>query len=241
MTSTALRHRLAGVALLALGLSLAGLAQAHPHGWIDLRMRLMFDDEGRLEALHQSWRMDPFYSLVILEELGQAAGEGGLEAGLDQLGVEIRDNLAPQGYFTELRLDGEKVALGEVSEYTVMERGGRVEFVFLLPLAEPLGLGDETLRYQVFDPTYYIEVVHEEDDGSPLDDALVASGRACATRIVPADPDPERVMCTLPTPVSLTTRHRLSSLRVRTTSHPRATARHRYSSVAVTPKRSFPI
>ncbi|PXX95066.1 hypothetical protein CR157_19445 [Halomonas sp. LBP4] len=194
MTSVSLRHRLVGVALLTLGLSLPGLAQAHPHGWIDLRMRLMFDDEGRLEALYQSWRMDPFYSLVVLEELGQAEGEGGLEAGLDRLGVEIRDNLAPQGYFTELRLDGEVVALGEVNEYTVMERGGRVEFVFLLPLAEPLVLGGETLRYQVFDPSYYIEVVHEDDDGTPRDDALVVSGRECTTGILPADPDPERVM-----------------------------------------------
>ncbi|PMR67049.1 DUF1007 family protein [Halomonas heilongjiangensis] len=195
MTSATLRHRLAGVFLLALGLSLAAPVQAHPHGWIDLRMRLVFDDDGRLEALHQSWRMDPFYSLVVLEELGQAAGEGGLEAGLDQLGVEIRDNLAPQGYFTELRLDDEKVALGEVDEYTVMERDGRVEFVFLLPLAEPLALGGETLRYQVFDPSYYIEVVHEEEeDGEPLDDALVVSGRECVTGVIPPDPDPERVM-----------------------------------------------
>lgn len=194
MTSVSLRRHLVGVALLTLGLSLPGLARAHPHGWIDLRMRLMFDDEGRLEALYQSWRMDPFYSLVVLEELGQAAGEAGLEAGLDQLGVEIRDNLAPQGYFTELRLDGEEVTLGEVSEYTVMERGGRVEFVFLLPLAEPLALGEETLRYQVFDPSYYIEVVHEDDDDTPLDDALVVNGRECTTGILPADPDPERVM-----------------------------------------------
>ena len=88
------RHlRLAAVALLCFAMS--GLAHAHPHGWIDLRMRLVVDDEGRLTGLHQSWRMDPFYSLVVLEELGQAGGEGGLEAALDQLGSEIRDNLVP--------------------------------------------------------------------------------------------------------------------------------------------------
>ncbi|MFY0991762.1 DUF1007 family protein [Halomonas sp. C05BenzN] len=193
MIPAAVRSRLTGVALLTIGLGLPALGQAHPHGWIDLRMRLIFDDDGRLEALYQSWRMDPFYSLVVLEELGRAAGEEGLESGLDQLGMEIRDNLTPQGYFTELRLDGEPVPLGEVSEYTVMERGGRVEFVFLLPLAEPLPVAGETLRYQVFDPTYYIEMVHEDDDGTPLDDALVVSGRECVTSIIPADPDPERI------------------------------------------------
>ncbi|MCG6659725.1 DUF1007 family protein [Halomonas campisalis] len=189
-------RRWLGFATLAAALLLApGLTLAHPHGWIDMRMRLVVDDQGRLEGLHQAWRMDPFYSLVILEELEHAAGGGGLEAGLDQLGGEIRENLRPHDYFTELRLDGERLALGEVSEYTVMSRGGRVEFIFLLPLATPQPLRDKTLHYKVFDPTYYLEVVHEAEDNTPLDDALVVGGElACTTRIVPADPDPERVM-----------------------------------------------
>ncbi|TFH85824.1 DUF1007 family protein [Billgrantia azerbaijanica] len=174
---------------------LPGLALAHPHGWIDLSVRLLLDEAGRATALYQSWRMDPFYSLVVLEELEQAGGEAGLDAGLDQLGGEIRDNLRPHDYFTELSLDGEPLALGEVEEYTVLARDGRVEFHFRLPLVEPRALAGRTLRYRVFDPTYYLEVVHEAEGDAPRDDALTVSGaRACRTRILPADPDPERVM-----------------------------------------------
>ncbi|MDZ7851916.1 MAG: DUF1007 family protein [Halomonas sp.] len=168
---------------------------AHPHGWIDLRMRLVLDDQGRLEALQQSWRLDPFYSLVVLEELEREQGGGGLEAALDQLGSEIRDNLSPQGYFTELQLGDERLGLGEVDNYTVLERDGRIEFVFLLPLTEPRVIEGETLSYRVFDPTYYIEVVHEADGNEPLDDALVVGGElVCETRILAAEPDPERVL-----------------------------------------------
>ncbi|WP_254275957.1 DUF1007 family protein [Halomonas sp. 3H] len=189
------RRHLALAATLLLCLAMSGLAQAHPHGWIDLRMRLVVDDEGRLTGLHQAWRMDPFYSLVVLEELGRAEGEGGLEAGLDQLGLEIRNNLVDQGYFTELRLDGEPLALAEVNDYTVLERGGRVEFIFLLPLETPTALNGRMLRYQVFDPTYYIEVVHEEEDGAPAGDALALGGELdCEAHILPADPDPAKVM-----------------------------------------------
>ncbi|WP_431025055.1 DUF1007 family protein [Halomonas sp. H5] len=178
--------------LIALGLPLS--VQAHPHGWIDLGVRVILDDQGRVEALHQRWRMDPFYSLVLLEELGRAQGDEPMEARLDQLGLEIRDTLAPQGYFTEVSHGGDALALGEVSEYTVMERGGRVEFIFLLPLDEPRPLGEATLRYRVFDPTYYIEVVHEADDRAPREDALVVGGdHECETRILPADPDPAQV------------------------------------------------
>lgn len=195
MTSDLLPRRLSALIVLLLCAALPGLLQAHPHGWIDLRMRLVLDDGGRLTALQQSWRMDPFYSLVILEELGRAEEGESLEAGLDQLGVDIRDNLSSQGYFTELDIGGDPVLFGEVSEYTVLERGGRVEFVFLLPLAQPRALEGRTLRYRVFDPTYYLEVVHEADGDMPDDDALVVGGETtCEARILPADPDPQRIL-----------------------------------------------
>lgn len=190
-----LRRHLGLAAAALLCLAASGLAQAHPHGWIDLRMRLVVDDEGRLTGLHQSWRMDPFYSLVVLEELGRAGGEGGLDAALDQLGSEIRDNLVPYGYYTELRLGDDKLTFDSVNDYTVLERGGRVEFIFLLPLAEPQPLAGQVLSYQVFDPTYYIEMVHEDENGVPAEDSLRVGGELdCETRIHQADPDPELVM-----------------------------------------------
>ena len=68
------------------------LAMAHPHGWIDMSVRVITDDNGVAIGLHQTWRMDPFYSLVVFEELQQVPG-GSMEEGLDQLGGEIRDNV----------------------------------------------------------------------------------------------------------------------------------------------------
>ncbi|MGO1394312.1 MAG: DUF1007 family protein [Halomonas sp.] len=169
-------------------------ARAHPHGWIDLSVRVITDDEGVVSGLHQTWRMDPFYSLVVFEELQQVENAS-LEEGLDQLGTEIRDNLSGEHYLTEVRINDELQALGEVSEYTAMERDGRLVFMFILPLESPQPLADATLTYQVFDPTYYIEVVHEEEGGQPRDDALILQGEpACELSVIAADPDPERVM-----------------------------------------------
>lgn len=167
---------------------------AHPHGWIDLSVRVIMDEQGVVSGLHQTWRMDPFYSLVVFEELQQVENAS-LEEGLDQLGKEIRDNLATQHYLTEISINGEPQALGEVSEYTALERDGRLTFMFILPLETPQPLTDGMLSYQVFDPTYYIEVVHEEEGGEPRDDALILHGEpACELAILPADPDPDVVM-----------------------------------------------
>jgi len=169
-------------------------ARAHPHGWIDVSVRIITDDQGMVSGLHQTWRMDPFYSLVVFEELQQVQNAS-LEQGLDQLGKEIRDNLSGQHYLTEVRINDEPQALGEVSEYTALERDGRLTFMFILPLETPQPLADSLLRYQVFDPTYYIAVVHEEEGGQPRDDALILNGEpACELSILPADPDPEVVM-----------------------------------------------
>ncbi len=190
----ALSLRLPGLICLVIGVLLSLPAVAHPHGWIDLRVSLVLDDKDRLAALQQSWRLDPFYSLVVLEELEREHGMEGLDAALDQLGSEMRDNLSPQGYFTELELDGDRLELAEVDDYTVLERDGRVEFVFLLPLTESRVIRGATVAYQVFDPTYYIEVVHEAEGDGPARDALAVGGQLdCKTRILPADPDPEKV------------------------------------------------
>ncbi|MBR2512466.1 MAG: DUF1007 family protein [Halomonas sp.] len=183
----------------ALAIGLAGLfispsVLAHPHGWIDLNVRVVTDDQGVVSALHQTWQMDPFYSLVVFEELQQVPGAD-LTQGLDQLGSEIRNNLAQQHYFTEVRIDGKRQSLGEVTEYTALERDGRLTFMFILPLSSPQPLAGHTLEYQVFDPTYYLEVVHDEEDGSPSEQALILNGEpSCELTILPANPDPELVM-----------------------------------------------
>ncbi|KAE8439656.1 MULTISPECIES: DUF1007 family protein [Halomonadaceae] len=186
--------RRTGQALLVGSLLVSSMAQAHPHGWIDMSVRVITNDVGAVTGLHQTWRMDPFYSLVVMEELQQVPGTS-LEQGLDQLGSEIRDNLTPQHYFTEVRIGEEPQTFGEVTEYTALARDGRLTFMFILPLATPQALSGQVLEYQVFDPTYYIEMVHEEEDNEPSPRALILNGDPdCALSVLPADPDPERVM-----------------------------------------------
>ncbi|WP_447527740.1 DUF1007 family protein [Vreelandella sp. TE19] len=196
-------HRLGGWAtrparLGALAFTLSVLAspgaQAHPHGWIDLSVNVLTDEQGRATALSQTWRMDPFYSLIVFDELSRVE-DASFEEGLDQLGQDIRENLEAQGYFTELWVDGEPQALGEVSEYTTLKRNERLVYMFTLPLAEPVALDGALLEYQIFDPTYYIEVVHEEQNGAPAESALALAGElSCDLSVTPADPDPELVL-----------------------------------------------
>ncbi len=172
------------------------VAVAHPHGWIDLSVNVISDDQGRVTALEQHWRLDPFYSLVVMEELGQVE-DASLEQGIAALGRQMRDNLVPLGFFTEIYLDGKPIETAEVSEYTTRLSNDRLVFMFRLPLATPQPLAGSQLSYQIYDPTYYLEVVHEADTQQRIDaDALTVqqSSPECALSVTPADPDPEVVM-----------------------------------------------
>lgn len=193
MIASSLRRRLQAALLLAVSLS-AGDALGHPHGWVDISVRVLVDENGRMTGLHQTWRMDPFYSLVVFDELSQIE-DASLEQSLDQLGSDIRDNLASQGYFTQAQLDGTPLALGDISQHTVMYRNDRLMFQFILPFAEAHRLDGKVMRYRIFDPTYWLEVVHEQADEQIAPSALTSQRLDhCRLDVELANPDPEKVL-----------------------------------------------
>ena len=99
-------------------------------------------------------------------------------------------NLRDYDYFTVIRADGEKLRLETVEEAAAELRGGRLWLRFTVPLARPVDPRGETLEYAVYDPTYYIEILHMQGDLVAFRGA--GSGN-CLGDIQPPDPDPETV------------------------------------------------
>ncbi|WP_223302732.1 DUF1007 family protein [Halotalea alkalilenta] len=188
-----LYRRTAWSALLAAALlALSQVVQAHPHGWVDYRVEVRFDDQGRVVALREVWRMDPFYSLTLIEEM-EAAGTD--EDGRLKLDQDITETLAAGRYLTHLYAGdvdaGPELGQGEVDEVHVEREGSRILVSFELPLAEPLRPTEQRpLRYQIFDSSYYIEFLHDPDDVAI---SLIDAPEGCESRVIPADPDPSLV------------------------------------------------
>lgn len=180
---------------LALGISvLAGQAAAHPHGWIDVRVNVVVDDEERLVAFEQQWKMDPFYSIALIEELELLAPDNRDEA-LALMAEEMQSNLAPEDFFTELRIDDESMAFDAVETYRLTATDSEVTLHFTLPLASPPVITGQPVVYKIFEPTYFLEMLHDADRDGPLPDSLTVEGPLeCETDIEAADPDPELVM-----------------------------------------------
>jgi ABC-type uncharacterized transport system substrate-binding protein len=154
-------------------LLLTGSIQAHPHVWIDLRVSPQVNEQGQITALRQAWRFDPFYSLVLIEELEKGGPEEEKDQRMDQLALEVVQNLENFDFFTRVTAAGQHQAFESVIEYNLMQVGRRIEFSFVLPLKKPVALQGERLQYQVYDPSYYIEILH-------------SSGRELDTQQLPA-------------------------------------------------------
>jgi ABC-type uncharacterized transport system substrate-binding protein len=163
-------------------------ANAHPHAWVDVRSAPVLDEEGHLVAIEQEWFFDYFYSAFVREEL---EGDGGLtQAGLDQIAAENMAELEQFEYFTDVRSGPSRVALGEPHDVAIGYQGERLWLRFVIPLAAPVMAADGDITYAIYDPTYYIEMLHLEDEPIML---LGNAAASCQGRLVPPNPSMEAV------------------------------------------------
>ena len=168
----------------------ATAANAHPHAWIDMRTALIFDEQGRVGALRVHWTFDEFYTLFATEGMDQD-GDGAPDP--DQLAAlaEVNiTNLAAYGYFTYLKVDGESADYVPPLLYGTEMVDNRLTLQFTLPLLAPADPRQSDITYAVYDPTYYIQVLHVQDDPVALEGAVPGG---CDARIEAPNPTAETI------------------------------------------------
>lgn len=144
-----------------MSLPVSGLS-AHPHAWIDVTVGVLFDESGAVGGIRETWLFDDYYTAFVLAEL--SAGEGGMpaQADIDALMRENMKNLKEYDYFTKIHRGDDTVAFAPVTEMSSTLEGSRLSMTFVIPFeskADPTGSG---LTYSIYDPTYYIEMLHAE-------------------------------------------------------------------------------
>lgn len=176
--------------LVLLGALLPFAVMGHPHNWIDLRIEARFDNDGRVTGLYQKWLFDDYYSVFITEGMdGDGDGKPD-QSQLEGLRKTIFGNLDDFNFFTHIEQEGQKVPCSPVSQGAIRMRSHRLEISFFLPFESPRDPRLSPLSYRVFDPSYYIEMLHAEaKDAIVLDDAP----DGCRHRLKQPNPDPEKV------------------------------------------------
>jgi ABC-type uncharacterized transport system substrate-binding protein len=178
---------LAAMALLSAG---AERAAAHPHAWIDVKVKVLFDDKGRLYALEETWVFDPLYTAFSLDGVKQSKDGSPDQKAVDALMHENMKNIKEYNYLTEVESNGVKAKFSGVRDIRSGHRDKRLRLTFTLLLESPIDTAAGPIEYGVFDPTYYIEMLHAEGGG-----AIELSGAPadCKYRLDPANPNPNAV------------------------------------------------
>ena len=162
---------------------------AHPHASIDVKVQINFKNE-KVISLREIWLFDEYYTAFALDDIVKTKGNLAENRDVNALFKQNIKNLVPYHYYTKLEMGGAQLDFGEVT--TVMTRliGNRVEMTFIAPLLKPVSLEHSSMRYAIFDPSYYIEMLHAESK-----DAIVlnASPQTCSYKLEKPNPDPDKV------------------------------------------------
>ena len=134
-------------------------AQAHPHMWIDAQAALVFDSQGRLEAVRERWKFDEMF--VAYTTQGLADRKGQLPpATLDRMAREWMGALGEpiSHYFTRVAVDGKAVVYGAPRDAKVEwdARRKTMALVFTLPLRQAVAPGAQGVDVDIIDPTYFV-------------------------------------------------------------------------------------
>lgn len=173
------------VVAVAGALAASSAAMAHPHAWIDVKVDVVFDGQGRVAALKQTWLFDVFYSEFAMQNPGVERGEASDAARLAALLDENIGLIAPYEWFTRVEVKKAAVAFSPPTEKSMRLVDGRIEMAFVLTLATPAAIAGSALDYLIFDPSYYIEMLHADNSASIR---LVDAPDGCTHRI--AQPRP---------------------------------------------------
>ena len=171
-----------------LTLSWVTSALGHPHMWVDLESRVVLNiDDGRV-VIQQIWLFDDFFSTSVIEDA--SLDPGGTNAGIQKEIDRIIEALKPYNYYTEIEMGGKNLSSTLVGDVTWEVIENRIKMSFTVAPNESSVSDVQGWSYAIFDPTYYIEMLHEEGATITIDGDLA---QKCSSWIEQPNPSADAV------------------------------------------------
>ncbi|MBD8063979.1 DUF1007 family protein [Devosia sp. PTR5] len=164
----------------ALTVGASGVAEAHPHIFIDAAVDVTFDAQGRVSALHHRWTFDTAFSVWMVQGL-DADGDGNVSsAEMQELADENVGSLAEYGFYTYA---GEGLEFTSAGDQRMTYAGERVTLGFTVNAVTPEPPGHR-FELGVYDPEYYVAISF----GGSEDVHLLDAPPGCSATLEPPKP-----------------------------------------------------
>lgn len=136
--------------------------------------------DGAVTAIRFRWEFDAFFSGAVLGDF-DADGDGRFSA---EESRAVHDGafaaVASEGYFTDIRVDGERIPVRAVRDFRAEAQDDIVAYSFTVDLPAPVDPARHTVSAASYDETYYVDII--PDETTPA----VVEGGTCRYRIGPA-------------------------------------------------------
>ena len=142
-------------------------ALGHPHMWVDLESRVVLSIDDGSVAIQQVWLFDDFFSTSVIED--SSLYPGGPNAGIQKEIERIIEALKPYNYYTEIEMGGKKLSSTLVGDVSWEVIDNRIKMRFTVAPNESSVSDVQGWSYAIFDPTYYIEMLHAEGSSITID------------------------------------------------------------------------
>jgi ABC-type uncharacterized transport system substrate-binding protein len=182
------RRWAASAAFLSALAAAAAPASAHPHVWIEMRSDVVFDEQGQITAMNLMWTFDDGYAQMAIDGL-DANGDGVYSTSeLEPLTKENIASLKDYEFFTVMRFNGQKQALGEVTEFGQIWSNDKLQLHMRVPLQTPVDPTKGEFVAKVYDPDFFIAMDYAKDEPVTV---IGAMPKNCSIVMKPVPSDTE--------------------------------------------------
>ncbi len=154
---------LPALAVLLVAAGISGPLRAHPHVFIDGVTDVVFEN-GKIIGIRQHWTFDNVFSLLLIEDFDANKNRKFDKPEIEALRKGAFAAVREFGYFTHIRLDGKKIAVDRVSEFTASVTKGRISYSFFVPFAKPVDPKTTKVDLGTYDDTFYVSVTYDAID-----------------------------------------------------------------------------
>lgn len=143
---------------------------AHPHIFVDVFVDVEVDSGNKMKNT-VTWRFDPMVTQQFLMDFDMDLDGKFSPDEIIELRAATFDTLAGHSYFTRMKLDKDKVQLGELDTFEAFVKDGRLHYQYRFDKAYEISRTGKVFL-SCYDPDFYLsmvmekEWVHLENDGS---------------------------------------------------------------------------
>jgi len=150
---------------------------------------LIFNEQGQATGLWVGWLFDDYYSAFTLEVIQRQEDGSYDQKALNRLAEENLRNLSEYSYFTFIKVDGKQTPYLPVTDYKTHVSQNRLWMEFTVMFKDAIDPKKHAIDYAVYDPTFYVEILHEAK-GDPIQ--FIGTGaRGCGYALKRPEPPEE--------------------------------------------------